>query len=88
MRFINSNQSSTQVSLASYPGSGNTWVRLLIEQATGVFTGSVYVDIGLEYVCVCIYVHVCVCWCVGVFVCICVSFHFVLQLFHFNHMYS
>jgi len=28
----------------SYPGSGNTWVRHLIEMGTGVFTGSVYND--------------------------------------------
>ena len=25
--------------LASYPGSGNTWIRYLIEAATGVYTG-------------------------------------------------
>ncbi|XP_021954416.1 WSC domain-containing protein 1 [Folsomia candida] len=30
--------------LVSYPGSGNTWVRHLIEIATGIFTGSVYFD--------------------------------------------
>ncbi|KAL7647712.1 UNVERIFIED_CONTAM: hypothetical protein RMT77_001321 [Armadillidium vulgare] len=28
--------------LVSYPRSGNTWVRYLIEGATGLFTGSVY----------------------------------------------
>ena len=28
--------------LASYPGSGNTWLRYLIQQATGIATGSVY----------------------------------------------
>ena len=28
--------------LASYPGSGNTWLRYLIQQATGFATGSVY----------------------------------------------
>lgn len=28
--------------LASYPGSGNTWLRYLLEGATGIFTGSVY----------------------------------------------
>ena len=33
--------------LASYPGSGNTWVRALLEGATGVLTGSVYVDPSL-----------------------------------------
>jgi hypothetical protein len=28
----------------TFPGSGNTWGRLLIEHATGIFTGSVYND--------------------------------------------
>ena len=30
--------------LVSYPGSGNTWTRYLVEAATGVFTGSVFTD--------------------------------------------
>ena len=30
--------------LASFPGSGNTWVRYLIEGATGVYTGSIFND--------------------------------------------
>ena len=30
--------------LVSYPGSGNTWLRHLIEFSTGIFTGSVYFD--------------------------------------------
>ena len=30
------------VALASIPSSGNTWVRSIIEEATGVFTGSMY----------------------------------------------
>ncbi|CAL4110799.1 unnamed protein product, partial [Meganyctiphanes norvegica] len=30
--------------LASYPGSGNTWTRYLIEAASGIFTGSIYKD--------------------------------------------
>jgi len=34
--------------LASYPGSGNTWVRQLIEGATGVFTGSRYKDLQIQ----------------------------------------
>ncbi|XP_059487763.1 WSCD family member AAEL009094-like [Neocloeon triangulifer] len=33
--------------LVSFPGSGNTWVRYLIQQATGTYTGSVYKDYGL-----------------------------------------
>ena len=31
-----------RVVLASFPGSGNTWLRYLIEKTTGVYTGSVY----------------------------------------------
>ena len=30
------------LALASFPGSGNTWLRYLIEGATGVFSGSIY----------------------------------------------
>lgn len=33
--------------LASFPGSGNTWLRYLLQQATGILTGSVYKDFGL-----------------------------------------
>ena len=32
------------VALASYPGSGNSWVRQLLESSTGVYTGTVYCD--------------------------------------------
>ena len=32
------------VALASYPGSGNTWLRYLLQQATGIATGSIYND--------------------------------------------
>ncbi|CBY18180.1 unnamed protein product [Oikopleura dioica] len=32
------------VSLSSYPGSGNTWVRYMIEEFTGYYTGSVFND--------------------------------------------
>eukprot|EP01062_Namystynia_karyoxenos_P030940 TRINITY_DN23004_c0_g1_i1.p1 TRINITY_DN23004_c0_g1~~TRINITY_DN23004_c0_g1_i1.p1 ORF type:complete len:1051 (+),score=335.27 TRINITY_DN23004_c0_g1_i1:92-3244(+) len=31
----------------SFPGSGNTWIRFLIEQSTGVYTGSVYQDLDI-----------------------------------------
>merc|ERR1711892_825900 len=34
-------------SLTSYPGSGNTWVRYLIEEYTGYYTGSIYSDNNL-----------------------------------------
>ncbi|CAH1778829.1 unnamed protein product [Owenia fusiformis] len=30
--------------LASFPGSGNTWARHLIQELTGIYTGSVYND--------------------------------------------
>jgi hypothetical protein len=36
------------VALASYPGSGNTWLRYLIEGAGGVFTGSRYKDLQIQ----------------------------------------
>ena len=46
------------VALVSLPGSGNTWVRGLLEKATGICTGSIYCDSSLringfvgEYVC-------------------------------------
>ncbi|XP_077866234.1 sialate:O-sulfotransferase 1-like [Saccoglossus kowalevskii] len=32
------------VALASPPGAGSTWVRHLLQQATGIYTGSVYHD--------------------------------------------
>ena len=37
-RFMNGSQRAP-VALASFPGSGNTWVRGLLEQATGICTG-------------------------------------------------
>ena len=36
------------VALVSFHGSGNTWVRHLLEQATGIFTGSIYCDTTLK----------------------------------------
>ncbi|XP_070572868.1 sialate:O-sulfotransferase 2-like [Ptychodera flava] len=36
--------SMSLVALASFPGSGNTWVRHIIERATGIYTGSFYTD--------------------------------------------
>lgn len=35
------------IALASFPGSGNTWLRYLLQQSTGILTGSVYKDYGL-----------------------------------------
>ena len=40
--------SSPMVALVSFQGSGNTWVRHFLEQATGVYTGSIYCDPGLK----------------------------------------
>ena len=36
-----------KVMLASFPGSGNTWARYVIERATGFFTGAVGNDSSL-----------------------------------------
>lgn len=38
----------SQVLLLSFPGSGNTWARLLVEKVTGVHTGSIYSDDSLS----------------------------------------
>ncbi|GJQ80682.1 hypothetical protein Trydic_g9265 [Trypoxylus dichotomus] len=45
LRFLEPPQ--VPVALASFPGSGNTWLRYLLQQATGIYTGSVYKDYGL-----------------------------------------
>lgn len=37
------------VALTSFPGSGNTWVRSLLEKATGICTGSYTCDMSLRY---------------------------------------
>ena len=37
------------IALTSYPGSGNTWVRMILEELTGVFTGSIYCDTNLLF---------------------------------------
>ncbi|KAG5682455.1 hypothetical protein PVAND_011806 [Polypedilum vanderplanki] len=42
-----SEKSDQVYALASFPGSGNTWLRYLLQQATGYLTGSVYKDYGL-----------------------------------------
>ena len=36
------------VGLASYPGSGNTWVRGMLQRVTGLCTGAIYCDITLR----------------------------------------
>ena len=45
-RFVVRHSLQTRA-LVSFPGSGNTWTRYLLEAATGVFTGSVYNDPGI-----------------------------------------
>ena len=42
-RFVVRHSLQTRA-LVSYPGSGNTWIRYLVEAATGVFTGSIFND--------------------------------------------
>ena len=39
---------SPLVALVSFHGSGNTWLRYMIEQASGIFTGSIYCDSVLK----------------------------------------
>ncbi|GBP55733.1 WSCD family member AAEL009094 [Eumeta japonica] len=39
---------SDVVALVSFPGSGNTWLRYLLQQITGIVTGSIYMDYGLR----------------------------------------
>ena len=45
--FINGT-SRGPIALASFPGSGNTWVRGLLQLATGICTGSLYCDRDLH----------------------------------------
>ena len=49
MRFLTDEEASKRGTfyLASYPGSGNTWFRLLLEETTGIYTGAVYCDTQL-----------------------------------------
>lgn len=37
-----------RIALASYPRSGNTWMRVLLESATGQLTGSIYKNDGIN----------------------------------------
>ena len=39
---------SPMVALVSFQGSGNTWLRYLLEQSTGIYTGSIYCDTALK----------------------------------------
>ena len=38
--------SGPSVALVSYPGSGNSWVRQLLEASTGIYTGAIYCDLA------------------------------------------
>lgn len=40
--------SGKRVALASFPGSGSTWSRTLLEQVTGIYTGAIYCDKTLK----------------------------------------
>ena len=46
MRFREDN--GKRIALASFPGSGSTWSRTLLEQATGIYTGAIYCDKNLK----------------------------------------
>jgi len=45
--FLQNHLQRTPPLLYSFPGSGNTWVRLLLDFSTGVYSGSVYSDSAL-----------------------------------------
>ena len=47
-RFIDGRKRGV-VALTSFPGSGNTWVRSLLEKSTGICTGSYTCDMSLRY---------------------------------------
>ena len=47
LHFLPPNSTIRKAVLLSFPGSGNTWTRHLIEQASGIYTGSVYGDCDL-----------------------------------------
>uniref|UniRef100_A0A1B6DAR1 Sulfotransferase domain-containing protein n=1 Tax=Clastoptera arizonana TaxID=38151 RepID=A0A1B6DAR1_9HEMI len=47
LKYITNSKSRPVIALVSFPGSGNTWLRYLLQQATGLYTGSVYKDYGL-----------------------------------------
>ena len=46
-KYLENNQSRIPPVLYTFPGSGNTWTRLLVEYGTGVYTGSIYDDFRL-----------------------------------------
>ena len=46
MRFLTKEEADSRglYMLTSFPGSGNTWLRLILEELTGIYTGSIYCD--------------------------------------------
>ena len=46
-QFMNAS-SRSPIALASFPGSGNTWIRGLLQRATGICTGGIYCDTTLR----------------------------------------
>ena len=44
LRFLPKNLKHIRTDLVSFPGSGNTWARHVIEQASGIYSGSIYED--------------------------------------------
>lgn len=46
-RFSKDTAKRPVIALVSFPGSGNTWLRYLLQQATGIITGSIYEDHAL-----------------------------------------
>ena len=44
LKFLPVKSGVKRTGLISFPGSGNTWTRNLIEQASGIYTGSMYSD--------------------------------------------
>ena len=46
-RFMNGT-GREPVALLSHPGSGNTWLRILLEKTTGICTGAIYCDVDLR----------------------------------------
>ena len=44
LKFLPVRSGVKRSALASFPGSGNSWTRHMIEQATGIYTGSAHQD--------------------------------------------
>ena len=42
LKFLPKNSTVKRAALVSFPGSGSTWLRHMLEQTTGIYSGSVY----------------------------------------------